>query len=142
MGNCLIRQNKMIIKVIKTNGEVLEYKPPIKVHQVLTQHADHAISDVFPVVRHLGHQDEMVAGHIYYLLPLPHVALPESIKNPRTTVRIKLVVTKQELEMMLKKGGVSVSVGDLVSQIGKNGSLMEIVDGRWKPGLESIPESC
>ncbi|KAI3788144.1 hypothetical protein L2E82_00836 [Cichorium intybus] len=139
MGNCLIRQNKMIIKVIKTNGEVLEYNPPIKVHQVLEQHADHEISDVFPVVKHLGHQDDMVAGHIYYLLPRP-VALPDSIKNPGTTVRIKLVVTKQELEVMLKKGGVSV--GDLVSQIGKNGSLIETDDGRWKPGLESIPESC
>ncbi|XP_024975624.1 uncharacterized protein LOC112513557 [Cynara cardunculus var. scolymus] len=146
MGNCLIRQEKMIIKVIKTDGEVLEYAPPMKVHQVLSQYADHAISDVLPVVRHLRHQADMVAGQIYYLFQLP-VASPESVKSSKTsTVRIKLVVTKQELEVMLKKGGVSVT--ELVSQIEKNGSLIETSndggdddDGRWKPRLESIPES-
>lgn len=135
----------MIIKVIKTNGEVLEYKSPIKVHQVLSKHANHAISDVLPMVRYLGHQDNLIAGHIYYLFLLP-VDWLESVKNHGTSVRIKLVVTKQEYEVMLKKGGVSVS--DLVSHIEKDGSLIERDDGvdgeddgRWKPSLESIFES-
>ena len=127
MGNFLIRRNKMIIKVIKTNSEVLEYKPPVKDNQVLSQHANHAISGIFPVVRHLEHE--------------PPVTSLEHAKNPKTSVKIKLVITKQELGLMLNKG--KISVGDLVSHIGKNGSLIknETRDGKWKPRLESIPES-
>ncbi|CAI0391845.1 unnamed protein product [Linum tenue] len=67
-------------------------------------------------------------------------------------VRIKLVITKQELEELLKKGGVSV--GDMVSHLQDQQRLVKVDVGEndqqqqeeeewqknWKPVLESIPE--
>uniref|UniRef100_A0A5B6ZBW8 Uncharacterized protein n=1 Tax=Davidia involucrata TaxID=16924 RepID=A0A5B6ZBW8_DAVIN len=157
MGNCLVLQEKAI-KVLKTDGKVLEYKAPIKVHQLLSEFAGHAISDTIPVFRHLRPDTELLGGHLYYLLPLPVlVPPPESDKkmlrfsNPQLepgqgtgVVRIKLVISKQELEVMLRKGGVSID--DLVSQLQnkQNGAnKFDDENGKWKgwkPVLESIPE--
>ncbi|XP_047309014.1 uncharacterized protein LOC124912438 [Impatiens glandulifera] len=124
MGNCLVTQEK-VIKVMKTDGKVLEYKAPIKVHEVLSDFAGHAISDRLPVIRHLQPDAVMVSNHLYYLLPLPKLseqrrekkkvrfAVPEvETCQEGGVVRIKLVITKQELEIMLRGG---VSVDDMLS---------------------------
>lgn len=90
----------------------------------------------------------------YYHLPVQEVStdlkkIPESGTETEAgngIVRIKLVITKQELELMLTKGGVSV--GDLVSRMKKESSNEAVVIedeenrncGRWKPVLDSIPE--
>lgn len=163
MGNCLVMQER-VIKVMKTDGKVLEYKSPIKVHQVLSDFAGHAISDTLQVVRRLRPDSAMIGGRLYYLLPLP-VVPPEVKKKKRVkfanpeveeasegsgVVGIKLVISRQELEMMLSKGGISVE--DMVSQLQKKQSAddqndkfenNEDGDGStkgWKPVLESIPE--
>lgn len=165
MGNCLVRQEKLI-KVMKTDGKVLEYKSPIKVQQVLSDFAGHAISDTLSVVRYLRPDSDLIGGHLYYLLPLP-VVVPEVEKTKRVrfanpevledskgsgvVMRIKLVMSKQELEMMLRKGGISVE--DMVSQVQKKQSTDQNNDHKnennedgdgsckgWKPVLEGIPE--
>uniref|UniRef100_A0A5B6ZAP8 Uncharacterized protein n=1 Tax=Davidia involucrata TaxID=16924 RepID=A0A5B6ZAP8_DAVIN len=158
MGNCLVLQEK-VIKVMKTDGKVLEYRAPMKVHQVLSEFSGHEISDTLPVVRHLRPETELFGGHLYYLLPLP-VPPPEFDKkmlrfsNPVVeaeqgsgVVRIKLVISKQELEVMLRKGGVSIDhiVPQLQKKQGTNGVVKFDSDGNgkckgWKPLLESIPE--
>ncbi|XP_047335604.1 uncharacterized protein LOC124939140 [Impatiens glandulifera] len=160
MGNCLVTQDK-IIKVMKTDGKVLEYKSPIKIHQVLSDFAGHAISDKLPVVQHLHPDIDMVVGNIYYLLPLPLLSEEKQKKRVRFAnpaeearqessgvVRIKLVMTKKELHMMLNKG--SLSVDDMLSNLKEikqvpNQSEQLKDDSRfwnkeWKPELESIPE--
>ncbi|KVI12002.1 uncharacterized protein LOC112507739 [Cynara cardunculus var. scolymus] len=132
MGNCIIRQSK----VMQTGWDVTEQKERMKVHRVLPE--------VLPVVQHLRQETHMISGQMYHPVPLS-VPLLEFNKNPvmeaesqsnHEVVRIKLVITKQELEVMLRKGGVSVS--ELVSHTNKE-SLDE-TDGRWKPVLDSIPE--
>ncbi|KAL7247817.1 hypothetical protein ACSBR2_002682 [Camellia fascicularis] len=167
MGNCLVMQEKLIIKVMKTDGKVLEYKAPLKAHQVLSDFAGHAISGTLPVLRHLHPDDNMAGGHLYYLLPLPSpppaVAEKKRVRfaNPEVevgqesgVVRIKLVISKQELEVMLRKGGFSIDemVYDQLKR--KQISLDDqkdhefddhVVDDDdhddgWKPVLESIPE--
>ncbi|XAR69747.1 hypothetical protein NMG60_11001453 [Bertholletia excelsa] len=160
MGNCLVVQEK-VIKVMKPDGIVLEYKAPIRVHQVLSQFAGHAISDTLPVVRHLRPDTEMSGGQLYHLLPLSVTspAPPKKKKRVRfanpgveaadqesRVVRIKLVISKQELEMILSKG--EVSVADLVSRMQhesttQNDKLEENSKQSfkgWEPLLESIPE--
>ncbi|CAK9188137.1 unnamed protein product [Ilex paraguariensis] len=156
MGNCLVLQDKFI-RVMKTDGKTLEYKAPMKVHQVLSEFSGHAISDTLPVVHHLQPGTDMLGGHTYYLLPLPvppvnmkmvkfSKAAVEAVEETGI-VRIKLVITKQELEMMLRKGGVSVN--DMVSQFQQKHStngLSKFDDDSkdckgWKPLLESIPEA-
>ncbi|GKE10476.1 hypothetical protein Tco_1414027 [Tanacetum coccineum] len=86
-------------------------------------------------------------GQMCYPVPLPEPSKKNSdlIKGESEggtgVLRIKLVITKQELEVMLKKGGVSVS--DLASHMKKenlnNAVVIEDEDnrrcGRWKPAL-------
>ncbi|KAL6337089.1 hypothetical protein AAG906_036403 [Vitis piasezkii] len=158
MGNCLAQQEK-IIKIMRPDGKVLEYKTPLKVQQVLSEFSGCAISDTLPVIQHLRKDMEMVGGQLYYLIPVP-LPSPEVEKkalrfsDPQVeadqgtgVVRIRLVITKQELKEMLRKGGVSVD--HMVSQLqrgqGRNGVHKLDVDGNgncrgWKPVLESIPE--
>nr|GEW26779.1 hypothetical protein [Tanacetum cinerariifolium] len=82
-------------------------------------------------------------------LPQPSTKNPEiqrETEGGNGVVRIKLVISKQELEMMLRKGGVSV--GDLVTHMKKESTNKTVViededngkSGRWKPILDSIPE--
>ncbi|KAA8516722.1 hypothetical protein F0562_016772 [Nyssa sinensis] len=152
----LLDQEK-VIKVMKTDGKILEYKAPMKVHQLLSEFSGHAISDALPVVQHLRTEAELLGGQLYYLLPLP-VPPPEFNKKMlrfsnsvvegeegSRVVRIKLVVSKQELEVMLRKG--EVSIDDMISQLQKEKDMNGVAkfddDGKckgWKPLLESIPE--
>ncbi|KAL6998051.1 hypothetical protein U1Q18_008177 [Sarracenia purpurea var. burkii] len=177
MGNCLALQDKLIIKIMEPDGKVLEYKTPMKAHQVLSQFSSHAISDALPAVRHLRPDTKMIGDcrHLYYRVPVlvsqPVTALTvvpmsgkkrvvgyvnpemETEKGSGRVVRIKVVISRHDLEMMLRKGGVSV-VDDIISRIqkkGKNrndqgnkdsdhdGGNDRICKG-WKPVLESIPE--
>ncbi|KAL0338638.1 UNVERIFIED_CONTAM: hypothetical protein Sangu_1385900 [Sesamum angustifolium] len=158
MGNCLVLEEKTV-KVMKTDGKIIEYKSPIKVHQVLSEFSHHAISDKLPVVKHLHPNAELLGGHLYYLLPLPvpvpvPAAAPKKKKTVRFSdevveearrapevVRIKLVISKQELQAMMGNGGVSVE--DVIAQVQKEGSINKTRSGdtdRWLPDLESIPE--
>lgn len=80
MGNCIVLQEK-VVKVMKTDGKILEYKAPIKVHQILSQFSNHVISNSHQVIenQHLQPNDELLGGQIYYLLPsLPK---PKSAKK-------------------------------------------------------------
>ncbi|PIN02520.1 hypothetical protein CDL12_24972 [Handroanthus impetiginosus] len=151
MGNCLVLQEK-VVRVMKTDGKILEYKFPIKAHQVLSEFSHHAISDKLPVLKYLHPNDELRQGHLYYLLPLP---VPTKNKNKKKNtkkktvrfsddvrdepdrgtgvVRIKVLIKKQELEAILSGGGVSI--GDLVSKVQNEESSKE-----WFPALESIHE--
>ncbi|KAF9598729.1 hypothetical protein IFM89_031397 [Coptis chinensis] len=153
MGNCLVLQDKFV-KIMKTDGKILEYQTPLRVQQVLSEFSGHAISDSLPVQRHLCADTDMLSGRLYYLLPPP---LPtkeanksmitvsstkEETKQGTGVVRIKIVITKQELKEMLAKGGIP-SVDDMVSQLQKK--TKDEVDcdrncNGWKPVLQSIPE--
>ncbi|KAB1218768.1 hypothetical protein CJ030_MR3G026648 [Morella rubra] len=158
MGNSLVLQRK-VIKVMKTDGKVLTYKAPIKVHQVLSEFPGHAVSDTLPVLQHLKPDAKLLRDHMYYLVPLP-LPSPKAGKKKKVrfadpegepmqesgVVRIKLVITKKELMEMLQKGVVSVD--EKICQLqGRN--RMDGADdctgddncnGTWKPGLDSIPE--
>lgn len=159
MGNCLVLEEKSV-SVTKTDGKIIEYKAPITVQEVLSEFSHHAISDNLPVVRHLHPNTPLLRGRLYYLLPLPVAPQPpkkkkkvrfseDVVEEERRTsgvVRIKLVITKQELQAMLEKEGVSVE--DVISRVQKEpikitGSDLDggsmALKGR-SPALESIPE--
>ncbi|XP_057777924.1 uncharacterized protein LOC130996648 [Salvia miltiorrhiza] len=131
MGNCLVVEQKSV-SVMKTDGKIIEYKSPIRVHQILSEFSHHAISDKLPVVKHLHPNTELLGGRLYYLLPLPAAPQPakkkkrvrfsedvveEERRRATGAVRIKLVITKQELQAMLAKKGVSVE--QMISQVQK-----------------------
>lgn len=158
MGNCLVLHKK-VIKIIKSDGGILECKPPMTVHHVLSKFGGHAISDTLPVIQHLHPDADMIGGRAYYLLPLlagPPQIVKTTVKNSSTitatgqesgVLRIKLIISKQELQAMLQKG--KVTVDDMVSKLQTNGKVNDpdslTTDSRkssggWMPVLESIPE--
>nr|CAB3463099.1 unnamed protein product [Digitaria exilis] len=74
--------------------------------------------------------------------PLPGVLpvkTPAAVVDPGA-VRVKLVISKQELRKMLDKEGMSLD--DMVSLMRKEASDREQEEccGGWRPALESIPE--
>ncbi|GAV71704.1 DUF4228 domain-containing protein [Cephalotus follicularis] len=143
MGNCLVKQEK-VIKVMKTDGEVLEYKaPPMKMHQLLPD---------TNLKLHVGqHHNPVPAApsEDKKKKKKPRFSISE-VENGKVTsgvVRIKVVISKQELEEMLQQGGVSVD--DMISQLQSRRRIQYRAidkfdnDGDckgWKPVLESIPE--
>lgn len=158
MGNCLALQENLV-QVMKTDGKILEYKAPLKVHQVLSEYSGHAISHTLQVTQHLCPDAKLRAGQLYYLLPVPlsSMELDKEYTNTKKevagkencgAVRIKLVIRKQDLEEMLSKGG---TIEDVILQLQNN----QMVDSfksldadasknsrGWKPVLPSIPEAC
>lgn len=164
MGNCLRVQEK-VVKIVKTDGKFVEYKTPIKVHQVLRDFSGHAItSESLPELRHLHPNTQLVGGKSYNLVPAPArvVKKVRFAMNPQVqeaeekeeeeeskVVRIKVVVSKKELENMLQqKGGISINtmlslLHDQNAQVMCNNNTDDHKYGcqPWKPALESIPES-
>ncbi|XP_065043250.1 uncharacterized protein LOC135676235 [Musa acuminata AAA Group] len=141
MGNCLILQEKKVIEIMRMDGEVLRYPSPLKVQQVLNEFPGHAISDALPVIACLDPEKRMRHGQLYYLLP-PKKPVAETSAG-EGLVRIKLVVSKQELKEMVRKGGVSLD--DMMSllrreQQGRGGASEKERAMEWRPTLESIPE--
>ncbi|KDP37299.1 hypothetical protein JCGZ_06753 [Jatropha curcas] len=156
MGNCLVLQEK-VVKVMKPDGKILEYKSPIRVQQVLSDFSGFAVSASVQALQHLLPDAKLLGGNLYYLVPLPlpspeakkkvRFSIPEGEDKQETTgvVRIKLVISKQELQELLQKGGVSIDY--IVSQFQdqKRVDGVDISDNddnrkAWKPVLESIPE--
>ncbi|KAH8504722.1 hypothetical protein H0E87_012094 [Populus deltoides] len=161
MGNCLVLQAN-VIKVMKPDGKILEYQAPIKVQQVLSDFSGHAIADSLQAFQHLPPDTNLLGGdHLYYLVPLqlpspqakkkkvrfsiPEEEVKDVQEKTSTVVRIKLVISKQELQEMLRKGGVSVD--DMVSHLQGQQRVQKVdISGSdsehkgWKPELESIPE--
>ncbi|PQQ18411.1 uncharacterized protein Pyn_23505 [Prunus yedoensis var. nudiflora] len=124
---------------MRPDGKILEYRADTKVYQVLSEFSGHAISETAPVYQHLRPDTKLLGGRLYYLVPLRC----HRKRLPRR--RIKIVISKKELQEMLRKGGVSVD--DLVSQLQSDRSIDKTNsfndDGNcegWKPVLESIPE--
>ncbi|KAL5206376.1 hypothetical protein ABZP36_034585 [Zizania latifolia] len=115
MGNCLVIQdrNKEIKIMSMDDGEILSSL--VKVRQ-----AHGAVSD-----------DELPAAHMRQ----------KRVDDPGAVVRVKLVVSKQELKkMLLHKEGISLD--DMVSLMQKQEADDQLQDGcrGWRPALQSIPE--
>ncbi|KAK1402299.1 hypothetical protein POM88_001904 [Heracleum sosnowskyi] len=159
MGNCFYRQKKPI-KVMKADGEILEYQAPMKVHKLLEVYSGHAVFKIMPAKEPLRPHVDMLSGQLYYLQPhqIPSLVFDEKnhqYSNSKVVLsekssgvlRIKLVISKHELELMLRKGGVSLS--DINSQIQQiqRAKKVDNLDREgsencepWKPVLQSIPE--
>nr|GMD32282.1 uncharacterized protein LOC109192456 [Ipomoea batatas] len=118
MGNCIVPQAKAKAKAMR----VLEYKPPIK---VLSEFKSHAIISDSPAKK------------------------KKKVKfaDEEEEVRIKVVMSKQELKSMVMSGE-GISLSDIVChQINTTSESLvddddddEVFSKGWKPMLHSIPE--
>ncbi|XP_065856863.1 uncharacterized protein [Euphorbia lathyris] len=156
MGNCLVHQQNQI-KIMKPDGKILEYKTPTIVHQVLSDFPTYAVSDSsFPPFHYLLPHTQLIPGNFYYLIPLPlsspkskkkvRFSIPEQENKQETqeeeVVRIKVIISKQELQEILLQNGGLISVNHMVSKLQQVVQKIDSSDDgkNWKPVLESIPE--
>ncbi|KAK3447060.1 uncharacterized protein LOC108957407 [Eucalyptus grandis] len=109
MGNCLALRKE--IKIVKTEGKVLEYRTELKVQKAKVSFLDQRIEDY-------------------------EEAGPS---------RVKLIISRRELQQMLQEGAVSVGDRGLLL-LEREQTLQKVnIDDRghcegWKPILQSIPE--
>ncbi|CAN8237352.1 unnamed protein product [Cochlearia groenlandica] len=69
MGNCLVMEKK-VIKIVRNDGKVLEYREPISVHNILSQFSNHSLSHNNTCHHNLlPHDAKLLSGNLYYLLP-------------------------------------------------------------------------
>ncbi|KAF0889479.1 hypothetical protein E2562_024538 [Oryza meyeriana var. granulata] len=115
MGNCLVIQDRnKEIKIMSMDGEILKMPPSCPLNGVPRQ-AHGVVSDD---------------------------ALPAGDPAGGAVVRVKLVVSKQELKKMLLHND-GISLDDMVSLMHKEAEAdgqQEISCRVWRPTLQSIPE--
>ncbi|XP_010490882.1 PREDICTED: uncharacterized protein LOC104768579 [Camelina sativa] len=65
MGNCIVMEKK-VIKIVRNDGKVLEYREPVSVGHILTQFSGHTLSHNNT---YLLPDAKLLSGRLYYLLP-------------------------------------------------------------------------
>ncbi|KAL2339556.1 hypothetical protein Fmac_007496 [Flemingia macrophylla] len=145
MGNCLhlskpssescMAKKLEVVRVAKPDGKMLEFSIPIHVKDILTNYPDHCVGVSKEVKEPLSSDHELKAGRLYYMLPTlyspPNLS---SLKTCGGVKRIKVVITKQQLEQLVTK---QISVEDILSEVQTVG--VNFPSNR-KPKLDSIPE--
>uniref|UniRef100_A0ACD5YKL2 Uncharacterized protein n=1 Tax=Avena sativa TaxID=4498 RepID=A0ACD5YKL2_AVESA len=132
MGNCLVIQDRKEINVMSVvDGEILKAlpAPPSK---------GDADADALPA-------GDM--GQLYRLFPAAAVKAPSAAADDDqgAVVRVKLVISKQELRRMLGKDEQALSMDDMVTLMRRRSEeqqrQQQISCCRgWRPALHSIPE--
>uniref|UniRef100_A0ACD5XT67 Uncharacterized protein n=1 Tax=Avena sativa TaxID=4498 RepID=A0ACD5XT67_AVESA len=131
MGNCLVIQDRKEINVMSVvDGEILKAlpAPPSK---------GDADADALPA-------GDM--GQLYRLFPAAAVKAPSAAADDQgAVVRVKLVISKQELRRMLGKDEQALSMDDMVTLMRRRSEEQQrhqqISCCRgWRPALHSIPE--
>ncbi|GAB2227120.1 hypothetical protein Droror1_Dr00008929 [Drosera rotundifolia] len=115
MGNCLATQEK-VVKIMKTDGKILEYRAPIKVNQVLSEYTGQAVCSMLPALLYLQPDTELIAGFFYYLVPAQTPSpktekkkvkfssmeqMEQEVGRESAGLKIKIVMSKQQLKEMI-----------------------------------------
>lgn len=170
MGNCLFGgglgegdEDGVVIKVVTSNGGIMELLSPITVGSITCEFPGHGIfpsHDLF--WKPLCEQEELVGGESYYLLPLSaggeeeeddhnnqmviregHVRsnsiLPTTTNSLVTPYRMSLSVDYQRYSSMLKTHPFSTSTSSSSSRAMKNSSNSRS-SGFWKVKLVISPQ--
>lgn len=163
MGNCfaLCKPNKgfcfanvtenhgKVLQIVNMDGKVLQFSAPILVKDILVNFSGSGIGLSKEASEHLPPNHELKIGRIYYLLPsLSSVGTTSTSPADISSIahdkekangvkRIKIVITKQQLQELLKK---QISVEDLLSGLEKRACNTLDSTTNWKPRLEAIPE--
>lgn len=133
MGNCLVLEEEAS-KIKSKDARIMKCHSPLKAHQVLPKFPGQERLDGLPPARHLNSMADMQSGHLLRFQP-KKMQIKET-----SALRIKLVISKQELKALLEKDGLTLE--DLMSQIQKEPrQKKEKKSVTWKPDLESISEA-
>jgi hypothetical protein len=152
MGNCVAPCNtskepcitdvaakpERVLQVVKMDGKVLEFSMPTTVKDILVNFSGTGIGLSKEASEHLPPNYELKMGKVYYMLPADISSTPDDVEKADIGVkRIKIVITKQQLQDLLTK---QISVEDVL--LGLEKRTCDSLDSpkNWTPKLESIPE--
>ena len=148
MGNCLVIQDRREIKVMSVvDGEILKPlpAPPLSKGALARVSGSSDADDALrPQKQGLdGRAGGM--GQLHRLFPSDAKAPPAAAADPEgAVVRVKLVISKQELRRMLGKDDDAVSMDDMVALLRRGSEDQKQEDvgcyRGWRPALHSIPE--
>ncbi|KAI3410531.1 uncharacterized protein J3R85_018730 [Psidium guajava] len=147
------RQQGKALQIVKLDGKIAKLAAPVLVKDLSTNlGGSSGISLSKGDAKQLPLNYELKPGKVYYVLPAAAAAAaatisPERVPSPAgqseqsggVKKRIKIVITKQQLQQLLSK---SVSVEEVLIGIDK-GDCQDRGLGsprNWKPRLDSIPE--
>ncbi|THG14851.1 uncharacterized protein At1g66480-like [Camellia sinensis] len=136
-------EHRKVLQVVKTDGKILEFKSPITVKDFLVNFSGFSIAVSQILSKPLPPSYELKLGKTYHLLPpppSPPTSTAEKTAQSNGVKRIKVVITKQQLQELLSK---QRSIEDVLLSGLERKSSSSSVDSAstcWKPKLESIPE--
>ncbi|CAK7324272.1 unnamed protein product [Dovyalis caffra] len=152
LGHCVIRppfigscirfpetKHEEVLQVVKTDGKVLEFSNPILVKDILVNFSGSGIGLTKEAIEHLPPSYELKLGNVYHILPPAPVISPVVDREEEASggvKRIKVVITKQQLQQLLTK---EISVEEVLLGLEQKSSSLDS-PRNWKPKLESIPE--
>ncbi|KAJ6373515.1 hypothetical protein OIU78_029243 [Salix suchowensis] len=159
MGNCLAHicvrppfvgscigfphaKHEKVLQVVKTDGKVLESSTPIHVKDISLKFSGSGIGLTKKAIEHLPPSYELKPGNVYYILPplIPGTspaADREEASGGGGVKRIKVVITKQQLQQLLTK---EISFEEVLLGLERKSTSSLDSPRNWKPKLESIPE--
>ncbi|XP_043706287.1 uncharacterized protein LOC122655951 [Telopea speciosissima] len=162
MGNCYtlcrpVRRSSTgldkVLRIVKSDGKILEYRAPILVRDVLATFADD-YGEILGISKEVSSKPdqslppgyELKIGHVYYLFPSSAAAattFPPICDQKR---QIKICITKKQLQELLSK---TVTMEELLSNsTGLDDDQKVVWEGVdsftscWRPKLETILEGC
>lgn len=163
MGNCLVlcghnrvscfaavetSKNRNTVQLLKSDGEIFEFSTPVLVRDVLRKFSgfDIALAQKNPL--HLPLNFRLKLGNRYHLIPsverLETAEESPKVEKEEGVKRIKVVITKKQLQDMLSGGVVATDILSMLrSKSGDDDDSDDDDDSSttvWKAKLESIPE--
>lgn len=134
----VVPKHGKVSRVVKTDGKVLEFRAPILVKDILFNFSSFGISVSKQAPEQLPSNYELKSGKVYYMVPLLSCVTEED-RTASATTRIKVVITKQQLQELLTN---QISVQKVLPVSGPKIKPCNLVDSstNWKPKLLSIPE--
>ncbi|XP_038709099.1 uncharacterized protein LOC120003984 [Tripterygium wilfordii] len=126
LGFCSRAKNEKILQVVRRDGKALEFNRPVLVKEILVNFPGAGIGLSEEAKEQLPPDYELKVGDVYHVIPC-------SSASASAVKRIKMVITKQQLQLLLTK---QVSL----EQVLDKGNFDYATS--WKPKLESIPEGC
>lgn len=141
-------QQGKVLKIVKSDGKVLEFTSPVLVKDVLVSFTGFVIGSSQDASHHhhLPPNFELKMGQVYYMLPSPEsTSLPpphsfvEDSEKTSSTRRVRIVLTKKQLQQLLAK---QASMEELIIQQLEKTTFCSNLESSstWKPALAAIPE--
>ncbi|KAK3232333.1 hypothetical protein Dsin_004214 [Dipteronia sinensis] len=158
VSNCFGKaaKTKKVLRIVKMDGKLLEMKSPVKVEEILRSFSGSGIGVSEKASEFLPLNYQLKLGKVYYVIPSINSEKEKAVQveakaegEAEATAkaggvkRIKVVITKKQLQQLLEK---QLSMEEVLLAVGRSSSssasweVESPTTSNWKPKLEAIPE--